>query len=279
MSDEDNPHAAEQDSKQPESAFKSGKKKQTRIVVSVVSAIALALVIFLIIHHFDKAKPVAPPKPKISITSVIATKGNIGVYLDAIGTVTPVHTASITSQVNGLVQDVLYAEGQNVKKGDALIDIDPRLYRATLLQAQGALERDENLLAQASMDLARYRTAWAGEAISKQVLDDQEKLVLQDQGIVKNDQGMVQYDQLQVDFCHVTAPIAGRVGLRLVDPGNVVQSSSTQTLAVITQLSPITVIFTVREDNLGLVLVRLQVQAKLMVYAFERTAQRVIACG
>jgi len=279
LSDEDNPHAAEIENKQSANAVKSGKKKRTRIVLSVVSAIALALAIFLIIDHFDKAKPVAPPMPKISITSVIATKGNIGVYLDAIGTVTPVHTASITSQVNGLVQAVLYAEGQSVNKGDALIDIDPRLYRATLLQAQGALERDQNLLAQASMDLARYRTAWAGEAISKQVLDDQEKLVLQDQGIVKNDQGMVQYDQLQVDFCHVTAPIAGKIGLRLVDPGNVVQSASTQSLAVITQLSPITVIFTIPEDNLRQVQARLRAQANLTVYAFERTAQSVIASG
>ena len=138
-----------------------------------------------------------------------------------------------------------------VQKGDPLIDIDPRPYRATLLQAQGALERDQNVLAQAQMDLERYRAAWARNAIAKQILDDQEKLVLQDEGTVKNDQGTVQYDQVQVDFCHITAPIAGRVGLRLVDPGNVVQSAGTVTLAVITQLEPITVIFTIPEDSLG----------------------------
>jgi membrane fusion protein, multidrug efflux system len=106
------------------------------------------------------------------------------------------------------------------------------------LQAQGALERDQNVLAQAQMDLERYRAAWARNAIAKAILDDQEKLVLQDEGTVKNDQGTVQYDQVQVDYCHITAPIAGRVGLRLVDPGNVVQSAGTVTLAVITQLSP-----------------------------------------
>jgi multidrug efflux system membrane fusion protein len=166
-----------------------------------------------------------------------------------------------------------------VKQGDPLIDIDSRTYLATLMQAQGALERDENLLAQATMDLERYRIAWKGEAVAKQTLDDQEKLVLQDQGIVKNDRGMVQFDQLQVEFCHIKAPIAGRVGLRLVDPGNVVQSASSTTLVVITQVSPITVIFTIPEDNLEQVQARLRARAKLKVYAFERTAQTVIARG
>jgi multidrug efflux system membrane fusion protein len=147
------------------------------------------------------------------------------------------------------------------------------------LQAQGALERDENVLAQARMDLERYRDAWARNAIAKQILDDQEKLVLQDEGTVKNDQGTLQYDQVQLDFCHITAPISGRVGLRLVDPGNVVQSAGTVTLAVITQLQPITVIFTIPEDSLGQVVARLSKGAKLSVDAFDRTAQKKIATG
>ena len=179
------------------------------------------------------------------ITTVTAQKGDIGVYLEAIGTVTPVFTDSIVSQVNGLVTDVYYKEGQLVQKGDPLIDIDSRPYRATLLQAQGLLERDENVLAEAQLDLQRYKDALARNAIAQQIEADQEKLVLQDQGTVKNDQGTVQYDQVQVDFCHITAPISGRVGLRLVDPGNVVQASGGQTLAVITQLQPITVVFTI----------------------------------
>jgi membrane fusion protein, multidrug efflux system len=129
------------------------------------------------------------------------------------------------------------------------------------------------------MDLDRYRAAWARNAIQKQLLDDQEKLVLQDEGTVKNDQGTVQFDQIQVDFCHITAPIAGRVGLRLVDPGNVVQSAGTVTLAVITQMQPITVIFTIPEDDLGPVEARLQKKAKLSVDAFDRTAQTKIASG
>ena len=245
--------------------------------------LVLALAFVLVLRHHEDAQKAASlarhGATGITITSATAQKGDIGVYLDAIGTVTPVYTDLITSQVNGLVVAVHYEEGQRVRKGDPLIDIDSRPYRAMLLQAQGALERDENLLAQAQMDLERYRAAWARNAIAKQILDDQEKLVLQDEGTVKNDQGTVQFDQIQVDYCHITAPIAGRVGLRLVDPGNVVQSAGTVTLAVITQLEPITVIFTIPEDSLGQVEARLRKKAKLTVDAFDRTAQTKIASG
>jgi len=248
-------------------------------VIWILLLLVLALAVVLFWRHHDAAKKVAPAPPKITITSTTAKKGDIGVYLDAIGTVTPVYTDSITSQVNGLVVAVHYTEGQLVRKGDPLVDIDSRPYRATLLQAQGALERDENVLAQAQMDLERYRASWARNAIAKQILDDQEKLVLQDQGTVKNDQGTVRYDEIQVEYCHITAPIAGRVGLRLVDPGNVVQSSGTVTLAVITQLEPITVIFTIPEDSLGPVEAQLRKGAKLTVVAQDRTAQTTIASG
>jgi membrane fusion protein, multidrug efflux system len=241
--------------------------------------LAAGITIALIVHHHEAAEKVVPPPPKVAVTTTTATKGDIGIYLESIGTVTPVHTASITSQVNGQVAEVHYQEGQRVAKGDTLIDIDSRPYRATLLQAQGSLERDEGVLAQAEMDLERYRAAWALHALAKQMLDDQEKVVMQDHGTVKIDQGVVQYDQVQVDFCHITAPIAGRVGLRLVDPGNVVQSTGTVALAVITQLEPITVIFTLPEDSLGPVQARLHQSATLAVDASDRTAQTKIASG
>jgi multidrug efflux system membrane fusion protein len=209
----------------------------------------------------------------------VAQKGNIGVYLDAIGTVTPVYTDSITSEVMGMVTAVHYQEGQLVRKGQPLIDIDPRPFEAQLLQAEGALDRDTNVLAQATMDLQRYRDAWAKNGIPKQTLDDQEKIVLQDQGTVKNDQGTVQYEKVQVAFCHITSPITGRVGLRLVDPGNVVQSSGTTTLAVITQLHPITVIFTVAEDSLSQLQAQMRHGKKLTVDAFDRAQQKKISSG
>ena len=259
-------------------AHESGTRRHKGLWI-VLGIVLLLVIIWLLWGHFKDAKKAAPAPSKINITTATAEKGNIGVYLDEIGTVTPVYTDSITSEVNGLVVTVHFKEGQLVRKGDPLIDIDSRPYRATLLQAQGALERDENVLAQAQMDLDRYRVAWARNAIQKQLLDDQEKLVKQDEGTVKNDQGTVQYDQIQVDFCHITAPIAGRVGLRLVDPGNVVQSSGTVTLAVITQMQPITVIFTIPEDNLGPVQTRLRAKATLSVEALDRTGGTKLADG
>jgi multidrug efflux system membrane fusion protein len=263
----------------PAHGAESHRHNVARIIIWILVLLVVVLIVVLVWRHLDTAKKAKPAPAKITITSATASKGNIGVYLDAIGTVTPVYTDSITSQVNGLVVAVHFKEGQLVSKGDPLIDIDSRPYRATLLQAQGALERDENVLAQARMDLERYRDAWARNAIAKQILDDQGKLVLQDEGTVKNDQGTVQFDQIQVEYCHITAPIAGRVGLRLVDPGNVVQSAGSATLAVITQLEPITVIFTIPEDSLGPVQARLQKRAKLAVDASDRTAQKKIASG
>jgi multidrug efflux system membrane fusion protein len=254
------------------------------VVIWALVLLLLALGIILFLRHQEEAKKkaaalAAKPAPGITVTTAVAQKGNIGVYLEAIGTVTPVYTASITSEVTGLIVKVYYQEGQIVQKDDPLVDIDPRPYQATLLQAQGALERDQNVLAQAQMDLDRYRAAWARNSIAKQILDDQEKLALQDEGTVKNDQGTVQYDQVQVDFCHITSPIAGRVGLRLVDPGNVVQSVGTVTLAVVTQVDPTTVIFTIPEDSLGAVEARLRAGAKLPVDAYDRAALKKIATG
>ena len=251
------------------------------MVIWVVLLGIFAVAFYLILRKHEETAKRVPRGGGGPATVVTATaqQGDIGVYLEAIGTVTPVYTASITSQVNGIVTAVHYKEGQLVHKGDPLIDIDSRSYHATLLQAQGTLERDENILAMAKMDVDRYREAWARRAIPKQTLDDQEKVVLQDQGTVKLDQGTVQFDQVQVDYCRITSPIDGKVGLRLVDPGNVVQASGTLTLAVVTQLQPITIIFTVAEDNLRQVQAGLRKNGKLSVDAYDRAAQTKIATG
>lgn len=247
----------------------------------VVILLVFGLGFWLVLRHQEATTAKAPRGGggPVTVTTVTAQKGDIGVYLDAIGTVTPVYTSSITSQVNGIVTEVHYREGQIVHKGDSLIDIDSRPYRATLMQAQGTLERDQNVLAQAKMDLQRYHEAWDRRAIPKQQLDDQEKIVLQNQGTVKLDEGTVQFDQVQVSYCHIVAPITGKVGLRLVDPGNVVQSSGTTTLVVITQMSPITVIFTIPEDSLGAVQERLRNKAVLTADALDRGGQQKIATG
>jgi multidrug efflux system membrane fusion protein len=253
-----------------------------RLLWVVLASVLVALVAVgtgVAVRRHQAATMKAPPQQKTPVVIATARRGDIGVYIVSIGTVTPVYTASIASQVTGLVVAVHFQEGQRVAKGDPLVDIDSRPFVATLMQAQGVLERDENILAQARMDLERYRVAWARNAIAKQTLDDQEKIVLQDEGTVKNDLGVVKFDQVQVDFCHITAPIAGRVGLRLVDPGNLVQSTGNVTLAVITQLEPITVVFTISEDNLGAVRARLAQGAQLPVEALDRTAQKRIASG
>jgi multidrug efflux system membrane fusion protein len=257
------------------------RSRVLRVLIWAVLLLLVAGALYLVFG--PKEQPKARPVPQITVTTATAQKGNIGVYLDAIGTVTPVYTASIFSQVTGVVFAVNYQEGQLVKKGDPLTDIDDRQYVANLLQAQGALERDQNVLAQAKMDLERFRAAWARNAVAKQTLDDQEKLVLQTEGTVKNDQGTVQFDQLQVDYCHITAPIPGRVGLRLVDPGNLVTAGANSTastpLVVITQVQPITVIFTLAEDSLGAVEAQLRKNATLAVDAYDRSAQTKIGTG
>jgi membrane fusion protein, multidrug efflux system len=265
----------------PTAAAPPRRSTAVRVIMWTVILLVFALGFWLVLRHEEQTTAKAPRGGggPVTVTTVTAQQGDIGVYLDAIGTVTPVYTSSITSQVNGIVTAVHYKEGQIVRKGDPLIEIDSRPYRATLMQAQGTLERDENVLAQAKMDLLRYHEAWDRRAIPKQTLDDQEKIVLQNQGTVKLDEGTVQFDQVQVSYCHIVAPITGKVGLRLVDPGNVVQSSGTLTLAVITQMSPITVIFTIPEDSLGPVQERLRNKAVLTADAFDRGGQTKIASG
>jgi membrane fusion protein, multidrug efflux system len=268
----------------PAPASPTRRHKIVRVIVWLVILLIFAAGFLLVLHHKNDTPPAAGGRRgaaggTVTVNVATAKKGDIGVYLNAIGTVTPVYTASITSQVNGQVIAVNYHEGQSVKKGDSLVEINPLPFQATLMQAEGTLERDQNVLAQAKMDLARYRDAWSRNAIPKQTLDDQEKIVLQDEGTVKLDQGVVQYDQVQVDFCHITSPIAGRVGLRLVDPGNVVQSSGSTTLAVVTQIQPITVIFTIPEDSLGQVAPHLRQKASLQVTAFDRSGLHQIASG
>jgi membrane fusion protein, multidrug efflux system len=251
-----------------------------------LAAVALLVLAVLIIYHFRsvaeensagaKAKE---QQPGAAITVGQSKTGNISIYVDALGTVTPIYTITLYSQITGQVIAVHYNEGQMVNKGDPLIDIDPRPYETTLTQAQGTLEHDQGLLAEARMDLQRYKAAVERNAIARQQYEDQEQVVTQDEGTVKADQGTVAYDQVQLSYCHIVSPITGRVGLRLVDPGNTVFSGSSSTLVVITQLQPITVVFNVSEDDLGQVQTQLHGGHTLEVDAFDRADEKQIEAG
>ena len=253
-----------------------------------LAGIVLLALTFLLVHQFtatsDNTKAPAGgaasgktagggrgQQGPAAITVGQSKTGDINVYVDALGTVTPVYTVTVYSQVTGRVMDVYYREGQIVQKGQPLVDIDPRPYEATLQQAEGTLKRDQGVLAEAQIDLARYQAAFARNAIARQQLEDQQQLVVQDQGTVLTDQGTVAYDKVQLAYCHIVAPITGRVGLRLVDPGNTIFSGSNSTLVVITQLQPITVVFNVSEDDLPDIQAQLRQRRSLQVDAFDRS--------
>jgi len=215
----------------------------------------------------------------VPITTATATTGPIGIYINALGTVTSVYTATITTRVDGQIVSVNYVEGQMVHKGDLLVQIDPRPYQAALTQAEGTLAHDEALLGEARIDLDRYQLAFNRNAIAKQQLDDQIQTVKQYEGSVKNDQGTVASAATNVDYATIKAPIDGRVGLRLVDPGNIVTAASGTPLVVITQLQPITVIFSVAEDYLPQIQKQLRQSNKMSVEAFDRNQQTKLASG
>jgi multidrug efflux system membrane fusion protein len=247
---------------------------------------ALAILMILVIYHFRSVAEAnnAGAKAKqqqagAAITIGQSKTGDINIYVNALGTVTPIYTVTLYSQITGQVIAVHYHEGQIVNKGDPLIDIDPRPYESTLTQAEGTLEHDQGLLAEAIMDLNRYKAAVDRNAIARQQYEDQEQIVVQDKGTVKADEGTVAYDKVQLSYCHIVSPITGRVGLRLVDPGNTVFAGNGSTLVVITQLQPITVVFNVSEDDLPQVQLQLKGGRALEVDAFDRAFDKKIEAG
>jgi len=215
----------------------------------------------------------------LMVSTVKAQTGDIGIYVNALGVVTPLNTVSIVSRVQGQITKIYYQEGQTVNVGDPLVEIDPGPNQAALLQAEGQLARDMALLENARLDLERYQEAFASNAIPKQQLDTQVAAVHQDEGTVKVDQGLLDNAKVQLAYCHITAPISGRVGLRLVDLGNIVQANATNPLLVITELQPITVIFNVAEDDLPQIQKQLQAGNTLTVDAFDRAQTKKIATG
>ena len=206
-------------------------------------------------------------------------QGNIGVYINALGTVTPVYTVTITSRVVGQLVAVHYREGQIVHKGDLLAEIDPRPYQAVLTQAEGQLARDRAVLKNAYIDLERYRSIYAERAIPQQTVATQQAVVEQNEGTVRVDQGTLDAARVNVEYTRITAPISGRVGLRLVDPGNIVQANGTSGIATIAQLQPMTVIFAIAEDYVEEVVREMRRGHALRVEALDRADQTRLALG
>jgi membrane fusion protein, multidrug efflux system len=213
------------------------------------------------------------------VVAARATKGNIKVFVTGLGAVTPIYTVTVNSRVTGQLMKVQFKEGQIVHQGDLLLEIDPRPYEVQLEQAEGQLIHDEALLKNAKLDLDRYKTLMKQDAIPQQQLDTQEALVTQYEGTIRTDQSQIDNAKLNLVYCHITSPITGLVGLRLVDPGNIVQSTSTNGLVVITQLDPISVIFTTAEDQLPPILDKMHAGQQLTVEAWDRELKNKLAEG
>lgn len=221
----------------------------------------------------------AAPPGGVPVDVATTQRGNMPVYIRAIGTVTPVYTVTVTSRVAGELMELHYTEGQIVTKGDLLAVIDPRPYQAAYTQAQGQLARDQALLNNARIDLKRYSMALGQHAIPEQTYATQEATVSQDEGSVKVDEGNLQAAQVNLDYTRIAAPISGRVGLRSVDPGNIVQANGTTGLLTIAQLQPITVIFPMAEDYISEVEHQVRNGVALRVDALDREDQHQLAQG
>jgi membrane fusion protein, multidrug efflux system len=266
----------------PEPDVISRPSSKWRVGLGLAIAIGLVVAAYEVVRLYRAPPPANPRFAAGGLQSVGAATiapGNIRVVVNALGTVTPLATVTVQTQISGQLISVGFTEGQLVNKGDFLAQIDARPYEIAKAQAEGQLAHDQGLLAQAQTDLKRYQGLLAQNSIARQQADDQAFLVQQDEGTVKLDQAQVDAQALNIAYCHIVSPVTGRIGLRLVDPGNYVQTSSSSSIAVVTQLQPITVIFTVAEDYLPDIMPQYNAGTALQVTAYDRSNVKQLAIG
>jgi multidrug efflux system membrane fusion protein len=250
-----------------------------------IALIIVALLVGFVLYLRTKQPIAAPPRGRngqngaVAVSVATAALGDIQVKIPALGTVTPLATVTVRTQIVGTLQKIFFTEGQFVHQGDALAQIDPRPYEAALQQMEGSLKRDQALLADARLDLKRYEGLVKEDSIAQQQLDTQRALVDQYAGTIQADEGQVKTAQVNLVYTHIIAPVTGRVGLRQVDQGNYVTPGDANGIVLINQLQPITVIFSIPEDNVSAVMKRVQSGATLTVEAFDRTNATKIAVG
>ncbi len=256
------------------------RSRLRRLLWLLLFLILIAVVVWWVIrHHESSTTSRFINTGAMPVGTATVAKGDMPVIDNALGTVTPLATVTVQTQINGQLTEVGFQEGQMVKQGDFLAQIDPRPYQVALEQAQGQLAKDQALLADAQLDLARYKKLVAQNAIASQTLDTQTATVAQDKGTVQTDQAQVDAQQLNLVYCHIIAPVSGRVGLRQVDPGNYIQTSSSTGIVVITELQPISVIFTLPEDSLQAVMKQVHNGLTLQATAFDRTGNTQLSVG
>jgi multidrug efflux system membrane fusion protein len=266
----------------PDPVVTTEQRSRLRTGIGVAIALGLVVAAYVVVKTARAPQPANPRAPVGGTQSVGAATvalGNIRVIVNALGTVTPLATVTVQTQISGQLIEVGFTEGQLVNKGDFLAQVDARPYEIAKAQAEGQLAHDQGLLAQAQMDLKRYQGLVAQNSIARQQAEDQVFIVQQFEGSVKLDQAQVDAQALNIAYCHIVSPVTGRIGLRLVDPGNYVQTSSSSSIAVITQLQPITVIFSIPEDDLPDVLPQLNAGAALQVTAYDRSNIKLLATG